>query len=258
LVSELRHILPALLKVLPPTPRPLRPEVAAIPHARKSIVRKTSKHIEPRIFLETLRSLIARDTPLICDSGNHLLWSIQEFPVFAPRCFLCPADYQAMGFGLPAAIGAALNRPKTPTVAIIGDGGLLMSAGELATLARLQIPLCVIVWNDGALGLIRSAQEQGSQYRCASSLQNPDFNALASAHGFTGLKISTPDEIRPVLQKALSTPGPVLVDVLMRYPGPTRMARAIALTQWRRQPWPVRLRWARQWIKNRFILPPEL
>jgi acetolactate synthase-1/2/3 large subunit len=118
-----------------------------------------------------------------------------------------------MGFGLPAAVGAAL-RLRRPVVTVVGDGGFLMTGGELATLASRGLPVIVLLSDNGSYGTIRLHQEREYPGRViATDLSNPDFVALAEAYGVLGLRVDEEADIKPALARALAHGGPVVVAV---------------------------------------------
>lgn len=119
-----------------------------------------------------------------------------------------------MGFGIPAAIGAAIARPNHKVVALIGDGGAQMTAEELMVAAELKLPVAFIVFNNGELGLVKRMQEEfvGGRY-FATELRNPNFVKLAQAYGIRGMRISAAKNLESEIAKAIRYNGPVLVDV---------------------------------------------
>jgi acetolactate synthase-1/2/3 large subunit len=130
-----------------------------------------------------LREALPPSAILVTDSGLHQVLARRHYEVLAPRGLLVPSDYQSMGFGIPAAIGAKLGAPDRPVVALVGDGGFAMTGMELLTAVRERIPVTVVVFNDGQLNLIR-LQQQGAYGRTASiRLHNPDFAMMAQAMG---------------------------------------------------------------------------
>lgn len=128
-----------------------------------------------------LRDVLPRDAIVATDSGLHQYLVRRHYEVRAPRGLITPSDFQSMGFGLPAAIGAALACPDRTVVALIGDGGLAMSAMELLTAARERIAITLIVFNDGQLNLIRHQQVRDWGHTHAVALHNPDMQVLAEA-----------------------------------------------------------------------------
>jgi acetolactate synthase-1/2/3 large subunit len=158
-----------------------------------------------------LRRHLARDALVLTDSGLHQYLVRRHFEVLAPRGLITPADFQSMGYGLPATIGAALACPERPVVAVIGDGGLAMSAMELLTAVREAIPLTLIVFNDGQLNLIRHQQVRDWGHTHAVRLLNPDMAALAASMGADYRLLD--DDPDAALAEALASSRPVLVEV---------------------------------------------
>ena len=132
--------------------------------------------------------------------------------VDTPRGLMVPSDFQSMGFGLPAAIGAALAAPgRRVVVAILGDGGMMMSGLELTTAVREGIDLTAVVFNDGWLGQIRAQQWSSGKGEAAVRLPGLDFSALAGATGAHYACVH--DDAAAVLAQAIGARGVVLVEV---------------------------------------------
>jgi len=167
----------------------------------------------PAGFFDALRRALPDESCLVTDSGLHQSLARRHFNVRAPRGLLVPADLQSMGYGLPAAIGAALAMPERPVVALIGDGGLAASGLELLTAVRERVGLTVIVFNDGQLGLIR-LQQWGRHGRShGTRLENPDFAKLAQSVGASFVRLE--HDAEGTLRAALRGPGVTLVEVLL-------------------------------------------
>jgi acetolactate synthase-1/2/3 large subunit len=120
-----------------------------------------------------------------------------------------------MGFGMPAAIGAAFARPDKTVIAVMGDGGFQMSVPELGTIASHGLPVKLIVMNNGYLGMVRQWQELFYNNRLSSVTLDcfPDAEKLAGAYGFKGRTISKPEELRGALEECFAEPGPYLLNV---------------------------------------------
>ena len=119
-----------------------------------------------------------------------------------------------MGFGIPAAIGAAIARPEGRVVAVCGDGGAQMTAEELIVAAELRLPVVFVVISNGCLGMVRQMQEMffgGNTFGVA--LRSPDFCKLAAAHGLKAWRVTDPARLETALRRALRAKEPVLVDV---------------------------------------------
>jgi acetolactate synthase-1/2/3 large subunit len=143
------------------------------------------------------------------------MWAAQFYRYTRPRTFLSSGGLGTMGYGFPAAIGAQLAFPDRLVVDIAGDGSIQMNIQELATAVSYQIPVKVVILNNGYLGMVRQWQElfYNKNY-CATCLHtNPDFVALAKAYGAEGFRVERIEDVEPVLRKAFAHPGPVFVDV---------------------------------------------
>lgn len=134
-------------------------------------------------FVTALRRILPRNAIVVTDSGLHQGLVRRHFEVLTPRGLIVPNDFQSMGFGLPAAIGARLAAPDRPVVAVIGDGCFAMTGMELLTAVREKIPLTVVVFNDGRLNLIRLQQFASTGRSESVDILNPDFGAFAAAVG---------------------------------------------------------------------------
>jgi acetolactate synthase-1/2/3 large subunit len=120
-----------------------------------------------------------------------------------------------MGFGLPAAMGAAVGRPDDTVVCITGDGSVQMNSQELATCVQNRIPVKVFILNNGYLGMVRQWQELfwDNRYSHVDMGQSPDFVKLAEAYGATGLRLTSKETLVDDLRAAIATEGPVVVDI---------------------------------------------
>lgn len=178
-------------------------------------------------FFAALRRAMPDEARLVTDSGEHQSLARRHFEVRSPRGLLLPADLQSMGYGLPAAIGARLADP-VPTVALIGDGGLRMTAMELATAASAGAPLTLIVFTDGALGLIRLQQlaEHGRAY--GVTLPGLDLESLCDALGVGYRAVGAGDGhdgVEEELRRAVTARRVEVVEVFL---GDTRAIRRSA------------------------------
>ena len=134
------------------------------------------------------------------DAGAHFLAVMPHWPVQEPFDLLISNGLATMGFALPAAIGAALARPDRPVLALIGDGGLSMTMAELETIARLELPVTVVVFNDSALSLIAIKQREDHGGPTAIRYRPIDFATIAEASGLDGVVANTADEVMRLVQ----------------------------------------------------------
>lgn len=160
------------------------------------------------------RSVIARDVTVPSSTwGNRLL------PVLAPSTNVFPLG-GGIGQGLAMGIGAAEARPDVPTLVMVGDGGLAVHLGEIATLAQQRPWLVLLVFNDGGYGVLRSMQDSTGSRRSGVDLYTPDFAALARSVGLEHRMVTSVDAFDEALEKALATHGPAVVEVDVTAVGP--------------------------------------
>ncbi|MBR5134635.1 MAG: biosynthetic-type acetolactate synthase large subunit, partial [Clostridia bacterium] len=169
---------------------------------------------DPRVILETLRSLVDEDTVVATDVGQHQMWTAQHFEVRRPRKLLTSGGLGTMGYGMGAAIGAQCGTNHKRTVLITGDGSFHMNCNELATLVSYQLPVTVLVFNNRVLGMVRQWQKvfYGRRFSATDPERRTDFVKLANAYGCEGMALTRAADVECVLKEALAADGPVLVD----------------------------------------------
>jgi len=220
LVGDLTHILAELTGLLAAAPLP----ALEVPPYHRAFVEALDvggdddAPIKPQRVLRDLRELMAADDILVSDVGAHKLWVARFWEAGEPNTVLLSNGFAAMGFGLPAAIAAALTvRGARKVAAIVGDGGFLMNVGELETARRLGNPLVVLVWSDGSYGLIEMHQRRQFGHVTGTRFGNPDFVALARAFGLEGFRVERAGELKPTLRRAFAARGPAIVEVPIDY-----------------------------------------
>jgi acetolactate synthase-1/2/3 large subunit len=171
--------------------------------------------LQPYGIIRRTAALAGPDVLVTSDVGQHQMWVAQAFPFTRPRQWLTSGGLGTMGFGLPAAIGAALASPDRPVVCFTGDGSLLMNLQELATAAEEQVAVKVILLNNARLGLVRQQQElfYGGRYHASTFHAEPDFAAIARGFGLRAYDLGVCGDAEETLARALTEPGPVLVNV---------------------------------------------
>ncbi len=169
--------------------------------------------MHPWNLIRSIGAMAPLDAIVTTDVGQHQMWAAQAYPVRYPRSFLTSGGLGTMGFGLPAALGAALARPECTVVALVGDGSLLMNVQELATLAELGLNVKVFVFDNGQLGLVRQQQELFYQERYVASRfeRRPDLVAIARGFGIDARPLASFDAA--VLERVLKDDGPALVNM---------------------------------------------
>lgn len=146
-----------------------------------------------------------------CEMGYKMHF---DYPAYAPRTFFYPSNYIALGWGFPAAVGAAVALPDRPVVCVSGDGGFVMNAQELATAAKYNLHVIAVIHDDSCLGAIKHQQQHFYQERYLDTdLHNPDFLQLANAYGVPATQAGNPEEFRKVLGEAVQRRGPSLIRV---------------------------------------------
>ncbi|MBB1086900.1 acetolactate synthase 2 catalytic subunit [Lysobacter sp. SG-8] len=160
-------------------------------------------------------SEIAPDAVVACDVGQHQMWVAQHWRFQQPRQHLTSGALGAMGFGLPAALGAQMQAPGARVVCVSGDGSFLMNVQELATLARYRLPVKIVLLDNQALGMVRQWQELffEKRYSEIDLSDNPDFVALAAAFGIQALHVERAGDVEAALQALMDAPGPALLHV---------------------------------------------
>ena len=163
----------------------------------------TGPGVHPGRVIMTLRQVLPDDAILTTDAGNFAGWASRGFRFRRPGTFLGPTS-GSMGYGLPAAIAAALIHRDRPVVALVGDGGFGMSMAELETAVREQARVIVIVFDNERYGTIRMWQERrGTGQGVATELGPIDFAAIGRAMGTRGVRVERDAEIEPALRQAL-------------------------------------------------------
>ena len=173
--------------------------------------------LKPQRVLETLQAQTSRRDDVIWTTGvgQHQMWAMQYLLCDRPRSFITSGGLGTMGYGLPAAIGAKAARPDATVVCVDGDGCFQMTSQELATAVTEDLPIVVVIVNNGYLGMVRQWQdmfyeERFSQVRLPQG--SPDYVKLAEAYGAVGLRAETDDELEGSLAEALDCGRTVVVD----------------------------------------------
>jgi acetolactate synthase-1/2/3 large subunit len=173
--------------------------------------------IKPQRLMRDLRAVLPANAILTLDNGMYKLWVARNYPALEQNTVLLDNALATMGAGLPSAMAAKLLYPDKVVVAIVGDGGLMMSSQELETAKRLGLSLVVLIVNDNGYGMIKWKQ-QGSDFAdFALSFDNPDFVKFAESFGVLGERLNTAADLAMVLKKAIATPGVHLIDCPIDY-----------------------------------------
>ena len=170
---------------------------------------------EPYGIIRQTAACVGEDAVVTSDVGQHQMWAAQAFPFTWPRQWLTSGGLGTMGFGLPAAIGAAVSLPDRTVVCFSGDGSLLMNLQELATAAEERVNVKVVLLNNAHLGLVRQQQQlfYGGRYHASRFHVEPDFSAIARGFGLAAFDLASADDPLDTLARALRAPGPCVVNV---------------------------------------------
>ena len=190
--------------------------------------------IMPQAVMEAIDKATKGRAVMVTDVGQHQMWAAQHFRYSIPRHFLTSGGMGTMGFGIPAAIGAAIARPDHKTVAVCGDGGAQMTFEEVVVAVEHKLPVTFVVINNGCLGMVRQWQElfYGKNYsgsiltvkgrtaneRLEQDLKYeylPDFVKLAQAHGAEAYRVIDPAKLDATIAKAIRSPRTTLVEVIV-------------------------------------------
>ncbi len=174
--------------------------------------------IDPQRLIETLHEVTNGDAVIVTDVGQHQMWAAQFYPFKRSRQCLTSGGLGTMGFGLPAAMGARVALPDQMVVAVVGDGGFQMTNQEIITAIQYNVPLKVVIMNNGYLGMVRQWQEMfyDRTYSEVDLSISPDFVKLAEAYGAKGLRATKPEELRSVLKEGLEYDGVAIMDIVVR------------------------------------------
>jgi acetolactate synthase-1/2/3 large subunit len=175
----------------------------------------SDSEIKPQHLMAEIDRLSQGRAIVTSDVGQHQMWAAQLVRFAEPRLWINSGGLGAMGFGLPAAIGAQFARPDKLVFSVVGDGGFQMAIPELSTIVSYGLPIKIVVMNNGYLGMVRQWQELFYNNRLSSVTLDsfPDAEKLAAAYGFKGKTIEKPSELSAALETAVKEPGPYLLNV---------------------------------------------
>lgn len=174
---------------------------------------KSNSVLRPQSVIKLLDEISSDETVVVTDVGQHQIWTAHNYKFTKPRTFLSSGGLGTMGYGLPAAIGAAIACPEKQVICVSGDGSFQMNLQELMTAAIYKLPIKIAILNNGYLGMVRQWQEMFYDRRYSSvKITSPDFVKLAEAYGIAGYHASTEEEARDMIQQAFRHEGPALME----------------------------------------------
>jgi pyruvate dehydrogenase (quinone) len=180
----------------------------------RSKVDNTEHKIRPEALAAIVDEVAADDAIFTSDTGMSTVWLSRFVRMRGTRRLIGSYNLGSMANAMPQALGAqALDRSRQ-VVAFCGDGGLSMLLGDLITAVSENLPIKIVLFDNGRLGMVKLEQEQVGQPEFGTVLHNPDFAAVANALGLSGFRVEKPDELGPAVRAAFAQPGPVLIDVI--------------------------------------------
>lgn len=175
----------------------------------------SNKILKPQWVIERVSEVCGDNAIIVTDVGQHQMWAAQFYEFNTPRKFLTSGGLGTMGFGMPAAMGAKVAQSKLPTIAIVGDGGVLMNIQELMTCVEQKLPVITIILNNNYLGMVRQWQTffYEERYSSVDLTMQPDFVKLAESFGALGFSVETKADFDKAFKNALNSQLPSLLEV---------------------------------------------
>ena len=185
--------------------------------ASKPLCYQCNGNIKPQSVIEALYDITGGDAIIATEVGQHQMWVAQFYSFTKPRTLLTSGGLGTMGYGFPASVGAQFAFPDKKVIAVAGDASLQMNIQELATVVANRLPIKVVILNNRYLGMVRQWQElfYNNNYSSTNMEAQPDFVKLAEAYGAEGYRIEKAEDMRAVLEKALASPNPAFIDVVV-------------------------------------------
>ncbi len=184
-------------------------------NAIKERARQAIQSVVPQMaYLKVIREVLPRDG-FFCEEISQVGFTARfGFPVYAPRQYVTCGYQDNLGYGFNTALGVKVAHPDKAVISVTGDGGFLFGVQELATAVQYRINLITVVFNNSGYGNVRRDQQEKYHGRLLGvDLHNPDFVKLAESFGVLGFRASSPESLRPLLERALAANSPVLIEV---------------------------------------------
>ncbi len=193
--------------------------------------------IHPQYIAKVVDQLASEDAVFTCDVGTPTIWSARYLTMNGKRRLLGSFSHGSMANALPQAIGAQTAFPGRQVVSLSGDGGVAMLMGDLLTLKQLNLPVKVVVFNNGALAFIELEMKAAGILDFGTDLSNPNFAEVAKAMGLFGARVEHPEELGGALQEAFAHDGPALIDIVsnrqeLSMPPTIELKQALGFSLW--------------------------
>lgn len=179
--------------------------------------RQTSGHrdvIHPQYLTGLIGQHAAQDAVFTADGGSPMVWCLRHIPSTGTNCTIVSLSHGTMANAMPQALGAQAAYPGRQVISMSGDGGLTMLLGDMLTAVQEELPIKVVVFNNGTLGFVEIEQKVEGLLDTFTELQNPDFGRMAESMGWWGRRIEHPDGLEDAVKAWLAEPGPALLDVV--------------------------------------------
>jgi acetolactate synthase-1/2/3 large subunit len=217
IVGDVKRVLPQLTELVePPDTEEWLATIERWKREHPLRWRQKGEHIMPQWLVQKISEATQGEAIVTADVGQHQMWVAQYYCFNHPRSMINSGGLGTMGYGFPAAVGAAIGRPDREVWCIAGDGGFQMTMVELGTAVQHRVPVKVAIFNNGYLGMVRQWQELFYGGRYSHSYLgdgNPDFVKIAESYGAVGLRATRPEEVEPVLHQAREVKDlPVVID----------------------------------------------
>ena len=219
LVGDARPVLQALLPLVEPVARPeWMAYIQDLKDQHPSLAIPPSDTLLAQHVMSEINELLQEqpDTVVVTGVGQHQMWAAQFLFFNGVNTFVSSGGLGAMGFELPAALGAQVGKPGTPVWSIAGDGGIQMTSQELATVAQENLPVKIALINNGYLGMVRQWQEMFFDNHLKEvPIPGPEFVELAGAYGIPAMRVAHQEDVMPALRKAQAHHGPYLLEFVV-------------------------------------------
>ena len=219
LVADVSEALKGLMELCPPADKRLDAWHLQIAQWKAADVKPpvSDDKLRPFQVMDALSNGLGGQGIIATDVGQHQMWAAQYCKRIRPRSFLTSAGLGTMGFGMGAAIGAQVAFPDRRVALVTGDGSFHMNLNELCTAVSYDLPIIVVLMNNGVLGMVRQWQTlfYGERYASTDPLRKTDFKKLAEAFGALGYRASTPAEFESSLAHALASGRPCVIDCII-------------------------------------------
>jgi pyruvate dehydrogenase (quinone) len=225
LVGNIADTLPALLPLLTPKTSPeaqkrLDDHVKDYKKVREGLEElaqpdENKAPVHPQYVARLVDKLAADDAIFTCDVGTPTVWAARYLTMNGRRSLIGSLVHGSMASALAQGIGAQASHRSRQVVALGGDGGLTMMMGDLITLRQLNLPVKIVVFNNGSLAFVELEMKAAGFVNYGTELNNPDFSAVARAMGIHGVRVHEPYQLEAAMREAFATPGPAMVEVMV-------------------------------------------